>query len=170
MRKWLDDRKKEAENIVQTEKLQFEEKLHKTKLELETELQASEDQPTPTSSPDNNKGCSSKTSETGHYKVWWTFIDWPRFWGQFAETIDKTNVAPITKFSYLRELFGPSVRPTIEALPFTSEGYNRAKSILQDKYGKESEIVKAYTKEILDPPLVPDANPKAISDFSEKLT
>lgn len=68
-------------------------------------------------------------------------MDWPRFWGQFTETIDKTSVAPITKFSYLRELLDFKVKRTIEALPFTSEGYNRAKSILVEKYGKESEIV-----------------------------
>ena len=59
---------------------------------------------------------------------------------------------------------------TVEALPFTSEGYNRAKSILVEKYGKESEIVKAYTKEILDLPTVPNASPKKICEFGEKLT
>ena len=65
-----------------------------------------------------------------------SFMDWPRFWGQFSETIDKTNVAAITKFSYLRELLDFKVKKTVEALPFTSEGYNRAKSILQEKFGK----------------------------------
>ena len=58
----------------------------------------------------------------------------------------------------------------MEALPFTSEGYNRAKSILQEKFGKESEVVKAYTQEILDLPTIPNSNPKKISEFSEKLT
>ena len=86
-----------------------------------------------------------------------SFMDWPRFCGQFLETIDKTSVAAITKFSYLRELLDTKAKRTIEALPFTSEGYNRAKSILLEKYGKESEIVKAYTKEILDLPTVPNA-------------
>ena len=54
----------------------------------------------------------------------------------------------------------------IEALPFTAEGYNRTKSIFKEKFGKDSEIIKAYTKEILELPTLP----KAISDFSEKLT
>ena len=85
-------------------------------------------------------------------------MDWPRFWGQFSENNDKTSVAPITKFTY----FG--------ALPFTAEGYNRAKSILKEKFGKDSEIIKAYTKEILELPTLTGTNPKAISDFSEKLT
>ena len=43
-------------------------------------------------------------------------------------------------------IFTEVIRPKVEALPFTSEGYNRAKSILESKYGKEYEIVKAYTK------------------------
>lgn len=40
VRKWLGDRKREAEVLAQEEKLQFEEKLYKTKLELQMELQA----------------------------------------------------------------------------------------------------------------------------------
>ncbi|KAJ7319486.1 hypothetical protein OS493_036129 [Desmophyllum pertusum] len=41
-RKWLDDRKKVTEVLAQEEKMRFEEKLHKTKLEFQTELQASQ--------------------------------------------------------------------------------------------------------------------------------
>ena len=71
------------------------------------------------------------------------YQDWPCFWSQFREIIDKKNIASMTKFAYLRELLEPKVKKTIEALPFTSEGYNHAKSILQDKFSKESEIIKA---------------------------
>ena len=99
-----------------------------------------------------------------------SFRDWPRFWGQFSETIDKTSVVAITRFSYLRELLDSKVRRTIEALSFTPEGYNRARSVLTEKYGKESEIVKAYTREILEVPSIPNFNQKKISEFSEKLT
>ena len=49
-------------------------------------------------------------------------------------------------------------------------GYSRAESILAEKYGKESEIVNTYTREILDIRSVPNTNPKKISEFSEKLT
>lgn len=62
------------------------------------------------------------------------------------------------------------MKKTTEALPFVSEGYNCAKSILQEKYSKESEIINAYTKEILELPYVPNANPRMISEFSDKLT
>lgn len=97
-------------------------------------------------------------------------MDWLRFWGQFSENIDKTSVALITKFTFLRELVAPQVGRTIEALPFTAEGYNHTKSIWKEKFGKDSEIIKAYTKEILELPTVMGANPKAYSDFSERLT
>ena len=43
------------------------------------------------------------------------------------------------------------------------------KSILLEKYGKESEIVKAYTKEILDLPPVLYVSLKKICKFGEKL-
>ena len=35
------------------------------------------------------------------------------------------------------------MKRAIEALPFTAEEYNWAKSILSERFGKESEIVKA---------------------------
>ena len=50
-------------------------------------------------------------------------MDWPRFWGQFDEAIGKSSIAPISKFTYLRELLGPKVKRCVEALPFTPEGY-----------------------------------------------
>ena len=98
-----------------------------------------------------------------------TFQDWPRFWGQFSEAIDKSSIASVTKFSYLRELLAPKPRMSIEALPFSTEGYNRAVAILKDKYEKESEIVKAYNKEILELPSISGVDVKAIHWFNERL-
>ena len=59
-----------------------------------------------------------------------SYGDWPRFWGQFSETIHKTSILPATKFTYLRELLCDKAKRAIEALTFTAEGYNRAISIL----------------------------------------
>ena len=52
-----------------------------------------------------------------------------RFWGQFIKGVDKSDMAAITKFSYLKEFVEPKVRESIDSLPFTSEGYERAKVI-----------------------------------------
>ena len=49
----------------------------------------------------------------------------------------------VTKFAYLKELVDPRVRKGIDGLPFTSEGYERAKNILQTNYGQTSEIINA---------------------------
>ena len=47
--------------------------------------------------------------------------DWLRFWSQFEAEIDRTEVAGVTKFSSEHGNDG---------LPFTTEGYERAKNIL----------------------------------------
>ena len=99
-----------------------------------------------------------------------SFTDWNRFWGQFNESIEKSGIANVVKFSYRKEPLGEKVRRDVESLPFTSEVYNRAKAILREKYGKENEIVKAYSKKILDLPLITSNNAKKISEFSENLT
>ena len=169
-RKWIGDYKKKAEAEAQEEELKFQEKLHQTKLKYEAELQAAK------STQSQHEPGESTTSAVGAKlpklvisKFNGTYMDWPRFWGQFTETIDKSNIAAVSKFAYLRELLDSKVKTTIEALPFTAEGYNQAKSILQEKYGKETEIVKAYCREILDLLTVTSANPRKIADFSDKL-
>ena len=65
----------------------------------------------------------------------------------------------MTKFSYFRELLAPKVRAPIEALSFSSEGYIRGK----DKYGKDSDVVKAYNIEILELPVISGVNVKKTS-------
>ena len=41
---------------------------------------------------------------------------------------------------------------------------------MKEKYGENSEIVKAYTKQIFDLPTIPNANIKRIHEFCEKLS
>ena len=108
---WLADRKMEAEK---QERMQFEIKLHETKLKSKQGWK-----------PKVALGNLVITKFNGSY------ADWPRFWGQYSETIDKTNVPPVTKFAYLRELMDFKVRKTVEALPHSAEGYNRTVSILK---------------------------------------
>jgi hypothetical protein len=85
-------------------------------------------------------------------------------------SIDKSSLPAITKFSYLRELLDDKVRKAVEALPYSAEGYNKAVAILNERYGKEREIVKAYVKEIFELSLVLTANARKIHEFCEKLT
>ena len=160
---WIDNRKREAEAIVKQEELKF----HKAKIEMQAEIQV---EPHPQQATTTPSDIQAKLPKLMITKFDGTYMDWPRFWGQFTEAIDKTGAQPITKFTYLRELLDVKVKRAIEALPFTAEGYNRAKSILSERFGKESEIVKAYIKEILDLPSISSPNPRKIVEFSEKLT
>lgn len=171
IRKWLRDRGKEAEINAKKEQLQFEEEIQKMKLQLKADqLATTKSQNEGAGQGLSSCGVQAKLPKLVITKFDGSHMDWPRFWEQFSENIDKTSVAPVTKFTYLRELVTPQVSRTIEALPFTAEGYNRAKSILMEKFGKDSEIIKACTKEILELPTLTGTNAKAINDFSEKLT
>ena len=153
LRKWLEDRRHQEETTV-CEELKFEMKLHEQKMKLQTDLtmQKSQENGLP-------KQSQAKLPKIEIKKFEGSYLDWPRFWGQFTETIDKADIAPINKFTYLCGLLGPKVKVAVEVLPFTAEGYNRAKLILLSNYGKESEITKAYVKEIMALPVVTSANP-----------
>jgi hypothetical protein len=98
-----------------------------------------------------------------------SYKDWPRFWNLYSETIHKSSIPAVSKFSYLKELLCEKARKTIEALPHTAEGYNRATAILKDRFGKECEIVKCFVKEIMELPHIPTANVKKIHEFHDKL-
>ena len=95
--------------------------------------------------------------------------DWPRFWSQFETEIDKAEIAGVTKYSYLKELVEPKIRTEIDGLPFSSEGYERAKNILTRNYGQTSEDVNAYVENIMSLPTIGGTQPARIHDFYEKL-
>ena len=56
-----------------------------------------------------------------------TPLDWIHFWEQFKAEIDETNMASITKVSYLRELLTEQPGSEILGLPFIEDGYQQAK-------------------------------------------
>ena len=147
------------------EQLEFEKELIERKFRYHKELEEKDQQDSILTGKQDTKqtqGTSdaAKLPKLTITKFDGTYLDWNRFWGQFTEAIDKTGMVAITKFSYLKEFVDLNVRRTIDGLPFTAEGYNRAKSILIDRYGKESEIVKAYVQNILDLPGIKGTNPQ----------
>ena len=56
-----------------------------------------------------------------------------------------------------------------DGLPLTTEGYSRAKEILEGEYGKTSEIVNAYVQNIMELPVVKNANSNEIDKFYKTL-
>ena len=64
----------------------------------------------------------------------------------------------------------PKVHLLIDSLlPFTSEGYTRAKNILLTKYGKPNEVANAHVQNIMSLPQIDNQNPEKVQDFSGKL-
>ena len=82
------------------------------------------------------------TKFAGNYK------DWLRFWNQFTVEVDGSNISSISKFNYLVELLEGKPREDILGLPHTVEGYEEAKRILKETYGKDIKVHKALIKEI----------------------
>ena len=99
-----------------------------------------------------------------------TYAYWLPLCNKYGATIEAADLAPVTKFSYFKELVKPKVRPGgYRRLPFITEGYKRAKNILKGEYGKKSEIVSAYIQNIMDLPTITEWQPIKVHEFYEKL-
>ena len=98
-----------------------------------------------------------------------TTSDWFCFWNQLETKIDKQDVSPVTKFSYLKEILFAQVRKLIDGLPFTPEGYSRAKSILVSTYNKPKVVANAHIKCITSLPIITSTYPSRVHEFYEKL-
>ena len=94
---------------------------------------------------------------------------WLSFWNKFEAEIDSTTLHAITKFSYLKELLEPKVCNEIDGLPFTTEGYARAKNILKTNHGNTSEIVRAYITNIQELPTITGRKINMIHEFIKTL-
>ena len=77
----------------------------------------------------------------------------------YQAEIYRSDVPGLKKFSYLKEVMEANVRTLIGGLPFSTEGYERAKTILKCNYGKKSEIVNAYVQNIIALPKITGTRP-----------
>ena len=66
-------------------------------------------------------------------------------------------------FTYLNEVLVPKNRLLNEGLPYNSEGYERAKTILKSTFGKPNDLAKVHIQNILG------SNPVYIHNFYQKL-
>ena len=130
------------EQIKQEQRINLEKEIEKVKFEEKINYEKRlEDMHSKTISNSAQGTSKVKLPKLVITKFNGTFTDWMRFWNQYEAEIDKSDISPVSKFSYLKELLIPSVRAMIDALPLTLEGYERGKQILKSKYGKPSEIV-----------------------------
>ena len=57
----------------------------------------------------------------------------------------------------------------IDGLPFTEEGYSKAKDILEAEYGQSAEVVNAYIVNINNLPVISGTDPAKIHEFYKQL-
>ena len=162
------EQKAEREKQEREKRIEFELKLHEAKVKMQAEAEVSVKAASGKEDDEVSK-LQAKLPKLQISKFNGSFTDWPRFWNLYAETIHKSSVPAVSKFSYLKELLCEKARKTIEALPHTPEGYNRATAVLKDRFGKECEIVKCFVKEIMELPYIPTANVKKVHEFHDNL-
>ena len=117
-------KKEEEDHAVENRVRKYEEEMQFEKEKLEQRLKYEKQIEDSRKDQDkNDKSISAKLPKLLITKLKGTHTDCLRFWNQFKEENDSSDVSPITKFSYLKELVDPKVRSIIDALPFNSEGY-----------------------------------------------
>ena len=99
-----------------------------------------------------------------------TYLDWVRFWNLFTSQVDEAPLKDEAKFAYLKELVQPKVRSTIDKLPHNSEGYKKAKELLQERYGDDNEVVNAHIQQILSLPVIHGTSKAKIHSFYDNLS
>lgn len=161
--------KREKEKILLDQQREEELKFEKVKLDQSASVQLTANIAAST------KSSQAKSNNVKMPKLEITKYDgtpekWLSFWNKFEAEIDSADLPAVTKFSYLKELLEAQVCEEIDGLPFTTEGYTRAKNMLKTNHGNVSEIVRAYTKNIQDLPTITGTQPSKIHDFCKTLS
>lgn len=159
-----EDYKREKEKTLLDRQREEELEFEKLKLEQKAKIQQTEQAAAKPASKSNVK--MPKLIIT---KYDGTYEKWLSFWNKFEAEIDSSDLPAVTKFAHLKELPQRNVCESIDGLPFTSEGYQRAKNILTSNYGKISEIVRAYIDNLNALPVIAGSQPSKIHKFCQTL-
>ena len=159
-----EDYKREKEKTLLDRQREEELEFEKLKLEQKAKIQQTEQAAAKPASKSNVK--MPKLIITRYDG---TYEKWLSFWNKFEAEIDSSDLPAVTKFAHLKELPERNVCESIDGLPFTSEGYQRAKNILTSNYGKISEIVRAYIDNLNALPVITGSQPSKIHKFCQTL-
>ena len=85
----------------------------------------------------------------------------PREWQAFINCFDSAvnpKLRNIDKMSYLKSLIEGPASASIKGLPLTSENYNLARKILEERYGNKQVIISCHMDNLLKLPVVISVN------------
>ena len=136
---------KEREDQLRFERAQLEQTLEYERKIEETKKNYATKSSEAKANPAASEGVRTKLPKRTITKFNGSHTDWLRFWNIYEAAIDRCrDMAAVTNFAYLKDLLEPKVRAGIDGLPFSSEGYERAKNILRNKYGKTSSMKRSH--------------------------
>ena len=75
---------------------------------------------------------------------------WQPFWDKFKAVIDNSDLATVTKFTYLQSLLKGEASAAISGLALTEANYVTACDILQQRFGRKERIVFGHIQELLN--------------------
>ena len=78
-------------------------------------------------------------------------LQWQTFWDAFSTAIhSNTDLADVQKFNYLRAHLASHATSCVAGLPTTSDNYQRAVDLLQDRFGKPHQVVRAHMQALME--------------------
>ena len=158
---WIVEQQKQFEEMYISNR-EREENWYQLKLEREEKMAKSEKTKETTQSVKLQRYTITKFN--GDYK------DWLRFWNQFVVEVDGSSLSEISKFNYLLELVEGKPKEDILGLPHTVDGYEEAKRILQETYGKDIKVHKALIMELETLPEITNVRKtKEVHEFYNRL-
>ena len=69
-------------------------------------------------------------------------LKWPEFWDVFESSVDKQNIAKVSKFGYLKGALRGAAFTAISGIALTNDNYDVAVTLLKQKFGRPDCIIE----------------------------
>ena len=80
-------------------------------------------------------------------------LDWLSFWDSFDSAVHNNScLNDVQKFNYLKSLLYGEALQVIQGFALTNVNYNKAITLLHDRYGQDHKIIRNYMQALLDVP------------------
>ena len=76
-------------------------------------------------------------------------LKWPEFWDIFESSVNKQNIAKVSKFSYLKGALRGAAFTAIPGIALTNNNYDVAVTLLKQKFGSIIEMLYAKLHHLL---------------------
>ena len=95
-------------------------------------------------------------------------MNWQAFWDSFESAIHcNSTLSSVQKFNYLKSALRAEALQTISGFSITNANYEKAVSLLHERYGKRDKIIQAYMIELLEIP-APTQTFASLRDFYDR--